>query len=55
MQAPKEPQPEELSTPQLWRRRETLKKRRARINAEIDAEMAEIDVKLQSELDATKA
>jgi hypothetical protein len=55
MPAQKEEQPEVMSTPQLWRRRETLKKRRARINAEIDAELAGIDVKLQSELDASKA
>ena len=36
------------STAQLWSRRETLKKRKA----DIDAEIAKIDAKLRAELEA---
>jgi hypothetical protein len=47
MPAHKEHQPKERTTAQLWSRRETLKKRRA----EIDAEITEIDAKLKAELE----
>ena len=44
------PQPDHLagmSTPQLYRRKLALKKRRERINAEIDGELSEINALLK--------
>lgn len=49
------PQPDHLagmSTPQLYRRKLALKKRRERINAEIDGELSEINALLKMDFEA---
>jgi hypothetical protein len=48
--SPPKSEPKERSAAQLWGRRDTLKKRRA----EIDAELAEIEAKLKAELESSQ-